>query len=217
MRLSHPVERSLFCEQAIMNDEIWKDAPGWEGFYQVSDAGNVRSLDRTIKRLSKGGNLCESVIKGKLLRKRHHTGGYDYVSFCKNGKSQNKYVHRLVLEAFVGPCPENMECRHKNGVHKDNRLENLHWGIHIDNVWDRDRHGTLNRGEDIGTSKITEADVVEIRERYASRDWTQGELAEVYGLTQSGIGCIVRGVVWGRVGGPITKTGLGSYKRRPKK
>lgn len=73
-------------------------------------------------------------------------------------------VHRLMLEAFVGPCPPGMECRHLNGVADDNRLENLCWGTHLENEMDRRRHGTMaNKNR-----KLSEASVAELRagERY---------------------------------------------------
>lgn len=90
--------------------EIWKDIPNYEGKYQVSNHGNVRSLKfQKIRNLHPG--------KTKI--------GYLSVGLCKDGVKQALYVHRLVWEAFNGPIPENMQVNHINEDKTDNRLENL--------------------------------------------------------------------------------------------
>ena len=62
------------------------------------------------------------------------TKGYYQVTLCKSGNHYFKYVHRLILETFVGPCPEDMECLHLDENKKNNNLENLKWGTHSENV-----------------------------------------------------------------------------------
>lgn len=76
------------------------------------------------------------------------------LSFASKG-TQSLYVHRLVLEAFVGPCPEGMECCHEDGNPGNNKRSNLRWDTHYNNMEDRRKHGTLSEGARIGTSKLT--------------------------------------------------------------
>lgn len=114
--------------------EVWKDVPGIPG-YMVSDAGNIRSLPRKV--LGKHGKYV--TVPGKDFIQTRHKGA-KYAMFYANGT--NNYVHHAVLEAFVGPRPENAEACHGNGDHKDNRLENLRWDTQSENMYDRVRHGT---------------------------------------------------------------------------
>lgn len=120
--------------------ERWLPIPGYEGSYEVSDMGRVRSLDRVIH----ASNGTAYRKPGRLLRLVPFTNGHLYVNLCKPGvSSRTKSVHRLVLTAFVGPCPEGMECCHNNGVHSDNRLVNLRWDTRSANMNDRFRHGWI--------------------------------------------------------------------------
>lgn len=100
-------------------EEIWKDIEGYEGLYQVSNLGRVRSFDR-IDRL---GRLRPGVI----LRPLMNTYGYIQVSFCKEGKEKKLQVHRLVAQAFI-PNPEGLpQINHKDENPKNNRVDNLEW------------------------------------------------------------------------------------------
>jgi Trp operon repressor len=108
-----------------------------------------------------------------------------------------------VLRAFRGEPREGEETRHLNGDPSDNRLDNLAWGTKKENSADQIRHGTTNRGERHVASKLTHADVVKIRERYAKGDISQRQLAEEYGVQQTVVGGIVRGEDWSHTLGPI--------------
>lgn len=116
--------------------EIWKPAVGYEG-YEVSDHGQVRSLDRTIYRKDGQTRLC----KGRALKPQKHSDGYLYVCLYREAKPRKEYIHRLVLEAFTGPCPDGMECRHLDGNPENNRVSNLQWGTRSENILDVVRHG----------------------------------------------------------------------------
>lgn len=121
--------------------------------------------------------------------------GYKTVTmFNASGKFKTG-LHRVVLLAFVGLCPEGMECRHLNGNPSDNRLENLQWGTRQENANDRKRHGTTVTGEKSPTCILTEAQVVEIRE-LLDADVPMRQIAKQYGTARSNIRFIADGVSW---------------------
>lgn len=110
--------------------EIWKDLPGQEGRYQVSNAGNVRSTDRPVRVVCHGVDTVR-IAKGKLLRPGRNKSGHVTVAI---GKGNSRQVHQLVLEAFVGPRPAGCEVLHLNHNPADNRLENLRYGTRSENL-----------------------------------------------------------------------------------
>jgi hypothetical protein len=135
----------------------WKDIPGWEGFYQVNPLGQVRSLDREIVAIhpqtkQKGFRK----YKGKLLKTTVGKNGYSTVVFIRGARKDYFLVHRLVLLAFAGPCPESLEVLHGNGIRNDNRLENLRYGTRSENAFDALKHGKkVFRGLEHGHCKFT--------------------------------------------------------------
>lgn len=122
-------------------NEKWKDIPGYEGYYQVSDLGRVRSLDRIIKVTGLG----ERLLKGRILKQHNHgTNKYLMVMLSKEAKHTNRTVHSLVASAFLGLCPGGYEVLHGRGGKLDNRLCNLKYGTRSENQFDRLRDGTQN-------------------------------------------------------------------------
>ena len=124
-----------------MMEEIWKDIEGYEGLYQVSNLGRVRSLGRDLMRKSRYGTMAPYHINGRVLKPLHSQGDYCYVHlFDKDGTSTNQKVHRLVALAFV-PNPNNLnEVNHIDEDKENNRADNLEWCKHVDNC----NHGTRN-------------------------------------------------------------------------
>ena len=103
--------------------ENWKDIKDYEGFYQVSDLGTVKSLERDV--YFPNGTVHH--LKEKILVQRIEKNGYPYVYLHKNGKGKFMLVHRLVALAFI-PNPENKpQINHKNEIKNDNSVENLEW------------------------------------------------------------------------------------------
>lgn len=125
------------------------------------------------------------------------------VSVYRDSKASSKFLHRLVLEAFLGPCPPGKQCCHFNDDGTNNRLENLRWDTSKANSADAYRNKRIKIGERHHQSKLTEDQVREIREVYARGDANQEQIANFYGMTQISISAIVRGVTWAESPGPI--------------
>lgn len=123
--------------------EEWRPVVGYEGLYEVSNLGRVRSLERYVIRhggLASGRPLK---IHGRIRKLiEQPPWGYPVVSLSKDGVPTKDYVHRLVLGAFVGPCPEGEEVRHLDGNQRNPKLTNLAYGTSSENRLDTIRHGT---------------------------------------------------------------------------
>lgn len=171
-------------------NEVWKDVPGYEGRYQVSDLGRVKSLPNQQRK-------TEAVMK--LAVKSN-----GYVSVCltdahKGSRRQrDHWVHSLVLEAFVGFCPSGMECCHGDGNRSNNRLGNLRWGTKKSNAEDKRKHGTMAIGSRNGQSKLSEQNVVRIRELIAAGD-TQASIARAFNVSPGLISQIATNRAWNHV------------------
>ena len=117
--------------------EQWLPIPGYEGFYEVSNLGRVKSLAREVP--AKGGGV--QMTKEAIMSFTSHKAGYHQVSLRRDGERKKELVHRLVLLVFSGYPEENQEGRHLNDVKTDNRLENLRWGSRTENLMDRQANG----------------------------------------------------------------------------
>jgi hypothetical protein len=130
--------------------EEWRTIEGWEGWYEVSNLGRVRSLDRTIRQLNRWGSYNHRFQKGMVLKPGLDSYGYPQVSLHYNGYSERPLVHHLVLKTFGRARRAREEADHKNGNRRDNRLRNLRWVIKPDNG--RNRHHVRNKTGFIGVS-----------------------------------------------------------------
>lgn len=173
--------------------EIWKPVLGYEMSYEVSNYGRVRSVggkDRAGR--FRAGRIRKAVSNG--------TTGHLFVRLYRDGIGKNIYVHRMVLEAFVGPRPAGMECRHyPDGSVGNNNLTNLSWGTRSENSHDKYTQGTKDIGESSSTAKLSEEQVKEIISKHISGKQTQSRLAVDYGVSQSLISRIIRKERWSHV------------------
>lgn len=156
--------------------ESWKPVVGYEGLYEVSDMGRVRSLDKPkIPGMPGRGRRI-----GRVLILSPNSVGYLQATLSKNSKASRISVHKLVLEAFVCLRPKGKETRHLNGNQKDNLLSNLRWGTIEENRQDSRRHGTLRVGCKNGMSKLTKK---QVRAVFRAKGF-QREIAKRFGVSQ---------------------------------
>lgn len=138
--------------------EAWKPIPGYEGLYEVSNLGRVRSLDR-VEYYVRGGRKR----KGRLL-KLFLSHGYKRVVLSVDGKQRKVMVHNLVLSAFVGPRPASFQTNHIDGNKTNNVLENLEWVTARENIMHAVATGLKDTaGEQHPMAKLTDQQVIEIR------------------------------------------------------
>lgn len=171
--------------------ERWLPVVGYEGLYDISDLGRVRSLPRNTTR-------------GGILRQWITTTGYPAVTLCRDGVRENWAVHRLVGEAFIGPLPPGLETRHGGNGALDPSLSNISYGTSKENNGpDKVRDGTINRGEDRWNAKLTAADVAEIRARWANGE-SGSTLGPEFGINRNYVSDLARGIRWGLP--PVVRT-----------
>lgn len=153
----------------FMETEIWKDVKGFEGLYQVSNLGRVRSLPRMKPHSSGNGSFLK---QGKILSVRPGTAfnGYTNVSFSPiNSKQISLFLHRVIAQAFIPNTENKPFINHKNGIKTDNRIDNLEWVTRSENAKHAVRTGLqkVRLGANHPTSKLSESEVLSIRLRYS--------------------------------------------------
>jgi hypothetical protein len=174
-----------------MNEE-WRAVVGYEGLYEVSNMGRVKSLSRYVFR-PHGKPYIKSERMMSPYIDRTSTG-YLSSSLCKGGKATKVNIHVVVLEAFVGPRPTPAhESCHDNGIRSDARLSNLRWDTASGNKVDELRHGTRSRGERNGVAVLTDELAQWVRESKQS----SLRLAPILGVASSTIRSIRIGQNWG--------------------
>lgn len=175
-----------------MEEEIWKDIPGYEGYYQVSNLGRVKSLSRLIQ--CKNGK--QYVIPERRLTLTPGVNGYIDVCLRRNVKGRKMYVHQLVLITFVGSCPDGMECRHyPDRDPTNNRLDNLQWGTVKQNAADRKEQGGCPFGEIKVRAKLKEQDVIRMR-RLHELGISLSHLSKMFGVNPCTAWRAVKGITW---------------------
>ena len=166
-----------------MRKEVWKDVVGYEGFYEVSDMGNVR--DKRIM-----------VVRKATVNKV----GYSVVGLTANGNRKLFLLHRLIALAFIDNPENKPQINHKNGVKTDNYLSNLEWVTNKENAIHATEMGLKDydkiRGVKNHNNKLSESDVREIRRDYIEGVTAKKIFATKYNVASASIGQIVRREIW---------------------
>lgn len=178
----------------VQEEEVWRSASGYAGFYEVSNYGRVASLPH-------------ATTPGKILKGTLSTKGYRVVGLSKYGKVKIVPVGRLVLETFIGPRPPDHQVCHGPNGKADDSLANLSWGTPSQNQLDRRRDGTSNQGERSAAATLTEAVVLECRRRYAAGE-TQSALAAEFGVSSGAMSNAIRGRTWSHLTDGIPDPGV---------
>lgn len=194
--------------------EVWKEIPRFGGQYEASSKGRIRQLFnggedgwRVMKTSVHGSyEVITITLKSRAIGRRHRKGDH------KPGTTKQYKVHRLVLEAFVGPCPKGMMACHNNSNPLDNRPENLRWDTWEANCADMVEHGT-RKGSNNGRTSLLEDHVEQIK--YLIGTTTAKEVAKQYGVSNVAVGLIKNGKTWTHVSdvAPSAKEMLDDFRR----
>jgi hypothetical protein len=163
-------------------EEVWKPVVGCEGRYDVSSMGRVRSY-------------CRSHGRARELKPSLTHDGYYRVSLRKDGKRKVWKIHSLVLVAFIGIRPVGMECCHKDNNRLNNRIENLCWDTHWNNMYSYGSPILDSQGQNNGNHKLSNEDIAEIRAHSGPRGSLKG-LAKRYGILYGTVWSIRSGKSW---------------------
>lgn len=172
--------------------EEWRAIPGYEGLYEVSDIGRVRSLPRWVNNHGGRRFVPEKILSLHVNTRR---GNYRSVMLANEGRTERHRIHVLVLRAFVGERPSPIH----HGLHRDddpanNYLSNLRWGLPAENEEDKRINGGAIQGSRSRQAKLTETDIPIILKR-AETEFHR-VIASDYGVNRQTIDKIVRGQRW---------------------
>jgi len=174
--------------------EIWKDIVGYEGYYQISNLGRVKSLERWVAHKRRGRDFVRERILKQWVNK------YCFVILCKNNFTTNKTVHRLVAIAFI-PNPLNLpEVNHKMSENGEvpNKTDNRSWMLEWSTQEDNNDHALKNnlkpKGQSHGKSKLTEKQVLEIRA--IGRTKSLSKIATIYKVQPACVNKILNRKTW---------------------
>lgn len=179
--------------------ERWRSYPGWEGWYEVSDQGQVRSMDRVVT--DKNGRRM--AFAGRLLApKLNRQTGYWFVILARPGVRHTRTIHSLVALTWIGPRPEGMEVRHGESGKSDNSLANLCYGTPKQNGEDKIRDGISGRGEQRPSTKLNEMQVRVARRACPLATRPKGllaDLARTWGVDGQTLSDAISGRNWGHI------------------
>lgn len=169
--------------------EVWKAIVGYEGYYEVSNLGRVRSLDRFVDLPTRWGTVAPRKHRGRLITLANNGRDYLFVQLHKDGAKRH-YVHSLVAEAFNGPRPAGFHIHHRDHNRTNNVPENLEYTPLI-------QHASIDGryGENHVRAKITASDVMRIRAMLVRGD-SQGDIAKTLSIPESTITPIATGTNW---------------------
>jgi len=169
--------------------EEWRPVVDYEGWYEVSNLGRV-------KRVMPGFGT----FPGRLCKQTLTVAGYYHMGLCKNGISKILLAHALVAKAFIGPYPEGMEINHKDGDKTNNCVDNIEYVTPSQNVFHAWQTGLKKQYDECGEKNpsniLTEDDVRQIHRLLDEGEFTQQEIADMYGTCRENVSSINCGKTW---------------------
>lgn len=175
--------------------EIWKKIKDLEGFYEISNLGNVKSISRVVN--SSVQKCGFRIIKEKIKQSQDNGKGYKQLYVQVNNKRKLFYIHRLVAQSFL-PNPENKpQVNHINGIKTDNRVQNLEWCTSNENRKHAVDNNLMKKGENHSKSKLTEKDILAIRRLYRINPrFNKTNIAKKLGVRDTTIHKIINNQRW---------------------
>lgn len=167
---------NLNLDVEVFDNEYFKDIPGYEDKYQISNYGRVWSI------------INQKFLKPQKLNKY----GYLIVNL---GRNNTKLISRLVLESFIGPCPLDMECNHKDDDKSNNKLDNLEWNYHDINCITRDRNNKTAKGNFLPQTILNKEIVINIR-KLSIDGYTDTQISNMLDINRGTIYDIVNYRTW---------------------
>jgi hypothetical protein len=170
-------------------EEIWKDITGYEGMYQVSSMGRVKSIDRIVFR-SRNGN---TKVNDLIMKQGNGHSGYKLITLHKNGKPKTFRINRIVAIHFIDNPENKTDVNHKDGIKSNNSVSNLEWNTGKENISHAHKTGLRNGNH---RKKLTKDQVLYIKANYVRLKVTVPYFAKLFGVSESCIRHIVSGVNW---------------------
>jgi hypothetical protein len=181
--------------QLNFDEEVWKDVNGYEGYYQISSHGNVKSIDRYVKH----NHDRLRIQKGRTIKQALNQDKYYCFSLSKDGNSKIVLTHRIVAKMFIENLNNYKIVNHKDG----NKLNCNYWNLEWCTTQENTEHARINDlvpfGEKHGMSKLTDIQVNEIREKYKPNGvYSSYKLAKEYKVSRTLINLVVSKKIWKR-------------------
>ena len=180
------MKRKIIFEMDIK--EEWIKVKNYPA-YKISNFGRVKRVEAGL-----------GTYVGRILKLQVDTNGYLQIGLYKNKKAKRFYVHRLVAEAFIGPCPKGKEVNHIDGIKSNNEAWNLEYATRLENIKHAEKLGLRNiKGEKNPLNKLKKNDVKKIRRLYETGDYFQREIAKKFNVTIAAVSLVVNNKRWGHI------------------
>lgn len=179
-----------------IKEEVWKDAVGYEGHYQISNHGRIKSVDRYVTSKTGVKRLLKGRIRKTVLAGRDRC--YPTIVCSVAGKNKREYIHRLVARAFIENPEGKPEVNHVDGDKENNHVNNLEWVTRSRNKFHayENKLKVAPKGESNGLAKLTEEEVLKIRDLHDNYKVSQKDISQMFNVTQVNVWNIVNRRTW---------------------
>jgi hypothetical protein len=173
--------------------EKWRSIGGYEGYYEVSNMGRIKSLTRTVVFTWRGAP-SSALIRERILKLVPDSDGHLTVFLAREGVKDTRRVHSLVAAAFLGPRPSDKGACHKDDEKSNNCVENLYYGTQQENMSDSVRNGKAPRGITHGKAVLDDNKVRKIRS--LAGKLTIRDIGDMFGITHQAVHAVITRKTW---------------------